>query len=78
LALDTDMTAEQAGKVLAVSPVQQAAASTDDNQFAAAMANVANPKVGADDDEEQSQHDAAAQGWNTAMTKVVPFKRGNN
>ena len=77
LALETAMTAEQVGKVLAVSPVLQAAAGAESNQFAAVMAGVANPKVGTDDDEEPAP-DVAAQGWNAAMTKVVALKRGKN
>lgn len=74
LALSTNMTAEQAGLVLAVSLTQQAASSAEGNQFAEAMAKVANPKVGADDDTEQTQSEASAQGWGNAMAKVIPLR----
>ena len=45
LALETDLNAEQAAKVLASSPKSAAAPA---NAFAAAMATTANPKVGAE------------------------------
>lgn len=75
LALETNMTVEQAGKVLAVSPVTAAAPAANQNEFAKAMAGVKNPNVGAGDDEETEQPagQAAAQGWGKAFAKVVPI-----
>lgn len=72
LALETDMSAEQAGKVLAVSPVQAAAPAAQGSQFAEAMAGINNPKVGADD---EADTDAAAganviTGWSNAFGKA--------
>jgi ClpP class serine protease len=71
LALQTDMSAEQAGKVLAVSPTQSAA-SDQGNPFAEAMAGIKNPKVGADD---ETDTDATAganviTGWSNAFGKA--------
>jgi signal peptide peptidase SppA len=72
LALETDMSAEQAGKVLAVSSVQSAAPAAQGNQFAEAMAAIKNPKVGADD---EADTDAVAvanviTGWSNAFGKA--------
>lgn len=53
LAIDTGMSVEEAGKVLAVSPVAAPptpASQKPGNPFLAAMANVANPQVGAGGD----------------------------
>ena len=46
LALDTDMTVEQAGKVLAAAPVPATLESTAHTDFATVMAGVDNPDVG--------------------------------
>lgn len=73
LALDTDMTAEQAAKVLAASPVAQPQAQGD--QFSAHMAKLGNPEVGADADDE-STATSAAQGWNNAFSKVAVLHGG--
>lgn len=71
-ALETDMTAEQAAKVLAVSPKEpQAAAQCD--QFSQHMAKLGNPTIGADADE-QTDPAATTHGWNTAMAKVINMK----
>ncbi len=54
-ALETDMDAATANKLLAKSPVATSAASTADTGFSAAMAGIANPKVGAGGDENPDQ-----------------------
>lgn len=60
LALETSMSAEQAGKVLAVTTVAQAPAASADSPFARAMAGVKNPDVGAGgDSDEEADSDAA-------------------
>lgn len=74
LALETDMNAEQASKVLAASPKEPVPAAQGD-QFGQYMAKLGNPDVGADDDEKPDTT-AAAQGWTQAMAKVVPLKGG--
>ncbi|WAR42926.1 S49 family peptidase [Methylomonas rapida] len=73
LALDTDMTVEQAAKVLAVSPKEAAPAAQGD-QFSQYMAKQKNPSVGADGGDEQPETAAATQGWHAAMGKVVALR----
>jgi len=70
-ALETDMTAEQAVKVLALSPKEAAAAQGD--QFSEYMAKLGNPDVGADKDNDANPA-AVSQGWDAAMSKVVPMR----
>ncbi len=75
LALETDMSAEQAGKVLAVTTPAQAPATSASSPFAQAMAGVKNPDVGAGgeaDDEPDS--DAAETAKIVALFK--PQARG--
>lgn len=74
LALETDMTVEQAAKVLAVSPKEAVPAAQGD-QFSQHMAKLGNPSVGADGDE-QPETATAAQGWQAAMGKVVALRGG--
>lgn len=76
LALETDMSAEQAAKVLAVSPKAETQAAGD--AFAKAMGNIPNPKVGADnqDESDESSTDTAAQGWGQAFAKVAVINGG--
>lgn len=61
LALDTNMSVEEAGKVLAVSPVVQATSAKGENAFAKMMATIPNPDVGTggDDDGDGSDSDEA-------------------
>ncbi|MGY6214980.1 S49 family peptidase [Methylolobus aquaticus] len=68
LALETDLTAEQAGKVLAASPKVQPAASAD-NPFLTAMAAVANPTVGAD----LSAAEGGSEGAVDEAARVIAF-----
>lgn len=78
LALDTEMSVEQAAKVLAVSPVATVAASTNSHAFAAAMNGIKNANVGADDDDDsQSDQSNIAEGWGNAFAKVVPMRVKN-
>lgn len=77
LALETDMSAEQAAKVLAASPKLEA--QVGKGTFADAMANVPNPKVGAGDASEADDDepaDTAAQGWGKAFAKVTVLNGG--
>lgn len=74
LALETDMTVEQAAKVLAVSPKEPAVAAQGD-QFSQYMAKLGNPDVGADAGE-QPETTAADQGWGKAMGKVAVLRGG--
>lgn len=76
LALETDMSAEQAAKVLAVSPKAEAQASGD--SFAKHMASLGNPKVGADDSEEgdETPEQTASAGWGKAFAHVIDINKG--
>jgi len=79
LALETDMSVEQAAKVLAVSPKVEAQAASGDS-FSKHMAGIKNPKVGADDEEEadETPTEAASAGWGKAFAKVTNINRGKS
>lgn len=69
MALETDMSAEQAGKLLAASP-KASAKSEPGKDFAAAMAAIGNPKLGpGDGDDEGGDPDEteSARGWAAAV-----------
>lgn len=71
-ALETDMTAEQAIKVLAVSPKEAEPAAQGD-QFSQYMTKLGNPDIDADKDNDANPA-AVSQGWGAAMSKVVPLR----
>lgn len=72
-ALDTDLNAESAGKVLAVSPKAVPIAAEKGGQLNVHMQTLGNPKVGADG-EDQSAEQTVAAGWGHAVAKVTPMK----
>ena len=75
LALKTDMTAEQAGEVLGASPKEAPQAAGD--QFSQHMANLGNPDVGTDPDDNGDDAQATAQaGWTKAAAKVTVLNGG--
>lgn len=73
LALETDMNAEQAAKVLASAPkiAKQEAAARTDNEFVKHMNTLGNPKVGADaptpEDDEVATHQASQKLWDKVI-----------
>lgn len=76
LALDTDMNAEQAAKVLAASPKTEATPKAEGNQFSQHMAKL-NPDVPADGDEGEGDPQASVQaGWSQAAAKVTVLNGG--
>jgi hypothetical protein len=77
LALDTDMSVEQAAKVLAVSPVVAAQSQqASGNQFADMMGKLGNPKVGAgrEDDQHELNSNQTGNAWAAAFSNVIPLK----
>ena len=80
LALNTEMSVEQAAMVLAVSPKAETQASSD--SFTKHMAGIKNPIVGADgeDEADETPREAAAAGWGKAFTKATAsvIKGGKN
>ena len=73
LALETDLAPEAAAKVLAVSPTTPTNAAATTNPFAQHMQTLGNPKIGADQEQEQQEH-LANYGWDRAVAKVVPMR----
>ena len=80
LALETEMTVDQAAKVLAASPlVVVDQPKTVGNPFAAAMDKLGNPKVGADNgniDDDQAYAAQAQAGWARAADNVIKLRGG--
>lgn len=76
LALDTDMNAEQAAKVLAASPKSEVKQQSGGDQFSQYMSKL-NPNVLADGDEGERDPQASAQdGWSKAAAKVTQLRGG--
>lgn len=72
LAFDTDLTPEQAAKVLAASPKQPAAAAAPQpgNAFLTVMAKLGNPDVGADPPEPVNDSKAIQSAWGRAFGRA--------
>ena len=76
-ALDTDMTADAAAKVLAVSPKVTETPAGCGNQFQQHMDALGNPAIGADDDaNNDTGADNGAAGWNKAFSGLTVMKGG--
>jgi len=76
LALETDLTPEAAGKVLAASPkTVPATLEIAGDQFSQHMAKL-NPDVGADGEDDQTDTQAAMQGWGTAFKRATAHRGG--
>lgn len=71
LALTTDLTAEQAGPILAASPKAEPAAPAAATDFAAHMARIGNPAVGPDAKPVDESVESAAV-WDRAFQRVNP------
>lgn len=79
LALETDLTAEQAAKILAVAPVTTASTQTDrpDNQFVKMMDKLGNPAVGADTDKDAQQEAMNQQAISSLWDKALSSSKIN-
>ena len=76
-ALDTDLDAEAAGKVLAVSPKTAPVEGVKGGQLDAHMKALGNPEVGADG-EDQAPEATVAAGWGHAFAKAAPARGARN